>query len=221
MAGSFTVLEDDTVLSRIDRIFHKLESWLTLMGGIVIFLLVFLATANVLGRWLFSLPISGYIDWVEQSMAFFAFLGIAFTQREGGHIRMDMLVSHIHGRSLWVTELISSVLMLLVTLVLIYGSYLHFLRAFQIGDSSLDINLPTWPAKLVVPVALSVLALRLLLQIWGYLRAIKQGGDQPVAVPLIEDAATLAEKEAASLLGDELNQDEKNNADRNMDDSQK
>jgi hypothetical protein len=72
--------------------------------------------------------------------------------------------------------------MLMVTLVLTYGSYLHFWRAYDIGDSSLDINLPTWPAKLS----------RLILQTWGYARAIKEGGDQPVAVPLIENAATVA-----------------------------
>ncbi|MCK4709086.1 MAG: TRAP transporter small permease [Gammaproteobacteria bacterium] len=203
MAGSHTILEDNSLLSRADRLFYKLESVLTLIGGIVIFLLVFLATANVLGRWIFSLPISGYIDWVEQAMAFFAFLGIAFTQREGGHIRMDMLVGHIHGRPLWVTEFISTLLMLFITLILIYGSFLHFLRAYQIGDSSLDINLPVWPAKLVVPVALTVLALRLLLQLWGYARAVKEGGDRPVAVPLIETAADVAAAEAESIMGSE------------------
>jgi C4-dicarboxylate transporter, DctQ subunit len=204
MAGSHTVLEDQSMLSRLDRLFFKLESALTLIGGIVIFLLVFLATANVLGRWVFSMPISGYIDWVEQAMAFFAFLGIAYTQREGGHIRMDMLVGNIHGRPLWFTELVSTLLMLGVTLILIYGSFLHFSRAYQIGDSSLDINLPTWPAKLVVPVALTVLALRLVLQIWGYLRALRQGGNNPVAVPLIGDAAAAAAVEAEALLGNEI-----------------
>jgi len=204
MAGSHAVLQDDSLLSRLDRWFFRLESALTLLGGIVIFLLVLLATTNVLGRWFFDMPVSGYIDWVEQAMAFLAFLGIAYTQREGGHIRMDMLVAHLHGRTLWVVELISTLLMLVITLILIVGSYLHFLRAYQIGDSSLDINLPVWPAKLVVPVALSILALRLLLQIWGYLRAIRQGGDHPVAVPLIEDAATAAAVEAEALLGEEL-----------------
>ena len=202
MSSSSRILEDASLLSKADQLFLKLESVLTLIGGIVIFLLVFLATTNVLGRWIFSLPISGYIDWVEQAMAFFAFLGIAYTQREGGHIRMDMLVGKIHGRPLWITELISVLLMLGITLVLIYGSFLHFLRAYQIGDSSIDIDLPIWPAKLVVPVALSILALRLILQIWAYIRAVIEGGDNPVAVPLIEDAAAVAAAEAESLMGE-------------------
>jgi len=153
MSASATVLEDNSTLSRIDQVYFRLETILTLLGGVVILLLVFLASTNVLGRWLFDLPVDGYVDWVEQAMAFFSFLGIAYTQRMGGHIRMDMLVGHLKGRLLWFSELVSVVLMFLVTLVLIYGSYLHFYRAYDIGDSSLDIDLPTWPAKLVVPAA--------------------------------------------------------------------
>jgi len=202
MAGTATILEDDSVLSRLDRIYFRFEVLLNLMGGLAIFLLVLLATTNVLGRFLFSLPIDGYVDWVEQAMAFIAFLGIAYTNRLGGHIRMDIVISRLHGRMLWMSELLSVVLMLGVTLVLIYGSYLHFWRAYDIGDSSLDINLPTWPAKLVVPFALTVLALRLLLQLWGYARAVREGGDQPVAVPLIESAADVAAKEAEAVFSE-------------------
>jgi TRAP-type C4-dicarboxylate transport system permease small subunit len=201
MAGAHTVLNDESRLSRADRLYNRLEGAFNLGGGIVIFLLVLLATTNILGRWLFDAPISGYIDWVEQSMAFFAFLGLAYTQREGGHIRMDIVVSRLRGRWLWLSELVSTLLMLIVSLVLIYGSWLHFYRAWDLGDSSLDINLPTWPAKLVVPVALSVLVLRLLLQLWGYARALRRGDESPVAVPLIEDAAAVAAAEAQALLG--------------------
>lgn len=201
MSATATVLEDGSLLSRADRIFFRLESLLNLAGGLAIFLLVLLATANILGRWFFSAPVDGYVDWVEQAMAFIAFLGIAYTQRQGGHIRMDILVGQLHGRWLWFTELLTTTLMFLVTLILVYGSYLHFFRAYSIGDSSLDINLPTWPAKLVVPVALSILSLRFALHIWGYIRAFRTGGDQPVAVPLIESAAEVAAKEAAIVSG--------------------
>jgi C4-dicarboxylate transporter DctQ subunit len=199
MPSSTTIFEDQSKLSLADRTFFKLESVLNLLGGIVIFLLVFLATANVLGRWLFDMSVNGYIDWVEQAMAFMAFLGIAYTKRLGGHIRMDILVSQLRGRWLWFVELVSVVLTLIITLFLIYGSYLHFLRAYILGDSSLDIDLPTWPAKLVVPVALTVLALRLMLQIWGYFRAMVKNSEQPVGIPLIEDAAAVAAKEAESV----------------------
>ncbi|OMH33994.1 TRAP transporter small permease subunit [Motiliproteus sp. MSK22-1] len=201
MAGSSAVLEDDSTLSRLDRLFFRLESFLALLGGITIFLLVLLAVVNVLGRWLFNLPVSGYIDWVEQAMAVFAFFGIAYCQRLGGHIRMDIVIGSLKGRALWISEFTSTLIMLLLTSVLVYGSYLHFLRAFNNGDSSIDIGLPVWPAKLVVPIALLILAIRLILQLWGYIRAIKNNAAKPIAVPLIEDAATQAANEAKSVSG--------------------
>jgi len=204
MASAATVLEDNSKLSRLDTLYFKLERFLTLIGGLVILMLVFLAVTNILGRWIFDKPVDGYIDWVEQAMAFMAFMGIAYTQRLGGHIRMDIIVGMLKGRALWCVELISTTVMLALTLVLTYGSYLHFLRAYTIGDSSLDIDLPVWPAKLVVPVAFTVLSLRLMLQIWGYSRAIIQGGDNPIGVPLIEDAATVAAREAATVASETI-----------------
>lgn len=201
MSGTSTVNTDGSLLSRSDQLFFKLESFFNLIGGIVIFAIVLLAVANILGRKFFDLPVDGYIDWTEQSMAFFAFLGIAYCQRQGGHIRMDIFVGSLRGRVLWIFELISTFIMFVMTLILTYGSYGHFLRAWTNGDSSFDIELPTWPAKLVVPFALSILSIRLFLQLWAYARAIKENNDNPVAVPLIEDVATQAAKEAATVSG--------------------
>ena len=50
-----------------------------------------LAVAQILGRKLFNLPVTGFIDWVEQAMAILL-LGIAYCQRLGGHIRMDIVI---------------------------------------------------------------------------------------------------------------------------------
>ncbi|WP_122893101.1 TRAP transporter small permease subunit [Arcobacter peruensis] len=189
---------DQSTLSKVDQFFLKIESFMSFLGGVVIFLIVMISTVNILGRWLFSMPVNGYIDWIEQFMAFFAFLGIAYTQREGGHIRMDMLVSKLKGRFFYVTELFTTTIILFLTLVLIYGSSLHFLRAYNLGDTSLDIDLPTWPAKLVVPVALTFLALRLIIQIWAYIRAIKNNDTDAVAVPRVENAAEAVESDNKS-----------------------
>ena len=67
--------------------------------------------------------------------------------------------------------------------------------------SSIDIGIPLWPAKLLAPVAFSVLSLRLVLQIWGYGRALILGLQNPVAVPLNLSVAEQAMHEAESLEG--------------------
>ena len=204
MAASATILEDNSLLSRLDRLFVKFEKFLTALGGITILLVVFLAVTNILGRWLFSYPVDGYIDWVVSAMPFIAFLGLSYTQREGGHIRMDIVIGSLRGRFLWFTELLTILIMLFMTGVLFKGSYQHYERAKKIGDTTFDIDLLVWPTKLVIALVFAVLFLRLLLQLWGYIRALITGGDSPVAVPLVEDAATVAAREAASVESDKI-----------------
>lgn len=205
--SSNSILSDESTLSRIDRLVHRLESALTAASGIVIFALVFVAAANVIGRKLFNAPMPGFIDWIEQFMAVFAFVGLAYCQREGGHIRMDIIIGRARGRTLWAAEFLSAILMLAITTALIYGSWFHFLRSFDLSsplwsrDSTIDISLPIWPAKLLVPLSMTLLWLRLVLQLWGFGRAFRSNQNKPVAVPLFVDIASQAAQEAHAIEG--------------------
>ena len=156
---------------------------------------MFLGIAQVLGRQLFNLPISGYIDFVELSMATFAFLGVAYCQRHGGHVRMEMLLKFARGRWQWALEVFGTLVALFIIAVLIWYGYGHFLRAWTLGDSTIDAELPVWPSKLIVPIAFALLWLRLLVQLVGYARLTLRPDAQPVAVPVILSAEELARKE--------------------------
>jgi TRAP-type mannitol/chloroaromatic compound transport system permease small subunit len=207
MAGHSAVLEDDSLLSRLDQKLLKLEVFMALLSGLAVFSIMVLAVISVGGRNLFNAPLPGYVDWIEQVMPLLAFLGIAYVQRDGGHIRMDIVIGRLRGRAMWLAELFSVILVLLLMVALVYGSWSHFLRSFDFAaplwsrDSTIDIGLPIWPTKLLVPVSFSVLCLRLVLQIWGYGRAFIRGDTYPVAVPLIQDAAAQAAAEADQLDG--------------------
>ena len=207
MAGSSTVLQDDGLLSRLDRSLLKLERFFALLSGLAAFSLMFLAAYSVSGREFFESPLPGYVDWIEALMPLIAIMGVAYVQREGGHIRMDILIGALKGRALWAVELLTVSLMLLLMLALVWGSWAHFDRSFDMSrpmwsrDSSIDIGLPIWPMKLVVPVAFSVLSLRLALQVWAYGKALILGTERPVAVPLYQSVAEQAEAEAKQLEG--------------------
>ncbi|WP_099823972.1 TRAP transporter small permease subunit [Oceaniglobus indicus] len=202
MASSASVLEDGSLLSRLDRGLFRLETVLCLISGLAVFSLMLMAVWNVGGRNVFGAPLRGYVDWIEQAMPLIAFMGIAFTQRVGGHIRMDMVVGALKGRALWLAELVTTLAILILMVLMVWGTWAHFQRSFDFAsplwsrDSSIDIGLPLWPAKLLVPVAFSVLCLRLVLQVWGYGRALILGLDNPVAVPLVQSVAEIAAAEA-------------------------
>ena len=182
-------------LDRADRLLGTLENGLNLCAGVLIFALMLLGVAQIVLRTVFDAPIFGYIDVVEVSMVGFAVLSIAYVQRVGAHVRMELLVSRLKGRWLWLTEMGGTALAAFIVGVLIPYAWRHFGRAFEFGDSTIDIELVTWPAKLVVPVALSVLLVRLIVQLAGYWRLVLHPGLEPVAVPTIQDAAAQAEAE--------------------------
>lgn len=209
MAGAAQVLSDDSRVSKIDRALLRLETFLALLSGLAVFALMVLAVISVAGRNFFNAPLPGYVDWIEQAMPLIAFLGISYVQRNGGHIRMDILVGALKGRMLYLVEWITTFAILILMALLVWGTWSHFDRSFDFSapmwsrDSSMDIALPLWPAKLLAPVAFGVLCLRLVLQLWAYAVAFSRNDPQPVAVPLVVDAATQAAMEAEHVSGRE------------------
>ncbi len=205
MAGGAPVLEDGSILSRLDRGLLKLERFFALIAGLGVLSLMFLAVRSVGGRVFFNAPLSGYVDWIMQLMPLIAILAVSFAQRDGTHIRMDLVVGFLRGRALWFFELISILMILVLMIFLLWGSWAHFDRSFDFNapmwsrDSTIDIGLPIWPAKLLVPVAFFVICLRLCIQAWGYGRALVLGLENPVAVPMVQDAAAQAAAEAETL----------------------
>jgi TRAP-type C4-dicarboxylate transport system permease small subunit len=209
MAGASLVLSDDSLLSKLDRKLYRIEGWLALVSGLAVFSLMMLAVVSVAGRNGFNQPLPGYVDWIQQAMPLIAFMGISFTQRDGGHIRMDMVVGALKGRPLYLVEIITTLAVLFLMVLMVWGTYAHFARSFDFAaplwsrDSSMDIALPLWPAKLLAPIAFSVLCLRLVLQIAAYGRAFIRNDPSPIAVPLVANAATQAAMEAEHVSGNE------------------
>ncbi|MDE0410827.1 MAG: TRAP transporter small permease [Gammaproteobacteria bacterium] len=182
-------------LSWIDQALGRVEGGLNLLAGILVFALMFLGVAQIILRTVFRAPIFGYIDLVEVSMVGFAVLSIAFVQRMGGHVRMEVLVAKLRGRWLWLAEAFNTLLAVFIVAVLIPYSWNHFMRAFEFGDSTIDIEIVTWPAKLVVPLALGLLLVRLLVQLAGYWRLFLHPGLVPVAVPVVRSIESQADEE--------------------------
>jgi TRAP-type C4-dicarboxylate transport system permease small subunit len=190
-------------LALVDRWLSPVEDAMNYTAGLAILALMFMGVAQIVLRKIFNAPLLGYIDLVELSMATFAFLGAAYCQRLGDHIRMEILLTYLKGRALWVAELVSTLLALGVVGILVWYGWDHFLRAYELGDTTIDAQYPVWPSKLLVPIAFAVWFLRLLVQLFGFLRLSVHPDAQPVAVPVIEDVAEQARDEIRETFGED------------------
>ena len=78
------------LLRKADKVLSHAEDGLNLIAAAAVFFLMFVGVAQIVGRTIFDFAIYGYIDWIEQASSLFAFLGIAYAQRLGSHIGMDL-----------------------------------------------------------------------------------------------------------------------------------
>lgn len=200
------------LLARADWWTTKFEDALNLAAAIAIFGVMVVGVAQIVSRsfsgWLHALlpaiprfAIHGYIDYIQFIGVLYAILGIAYCQRVGGHIRMEIVLASMRGRLVWIFETLATLVAVTVCVLLIVGTWDNFYNAWSKGDSSMDIKLPLWPSKLVVPLMLCVLLVRLLLQLWGYLRMVADPLGEPLAVPVPETVEQAARREIEDAIG--------------------
>ena len=193
-------------LGAADEGFFKFESALNLIAALVILAVMFIGVFQVFGRKLINFPVPGYVDVIEFTMTVFAFISIAYTQRLGGHVRMEIFLKRFRGRGLWIVEFLGTLTVLGIVAILAWFAYGHFLRAWTIGDSTIDIEIPLWPSKLLIPIAFAVLLVRLFIQLLGFLRLSAHPEAEPVGIPLIETVDEQAQHEIETGLAGKMDE---------------
>ncbi|MDA0916123.1 MAG: TRAP transporter small permease [Proteobacteria bacterium] len=173
---------------------NKIENFLIVFSGIAIFIVMILTSFQIISRVL-GYPWPGYLELSELSVSIFAFLGVAYAQRVDSHIRMELIVGNLKGRLKWFVEVFATFFGFLIILILIKYSFLFALDSYKIGDTTYDYLYPTWPAKALVPIGFSIWALRLLLELIGYVRMLFLPNSEPFAIPVTKSPEELANEE--------------------------
>jgi C4-dicarboxylate transporter DctQ subunit len=153
------------VFRYLDRGNTRIETILNVVGVVFILILMLFTASEIVGRYVFTYPIPGYVEDVELIMAAIVFLGIGYTQRVGAHIRMDIVITRIKGRFYYIAEAISLLLGLIGFGIICISSFQSTLDAYQVGDVTEYLYTPTWPSKLCVPVGSFFLCIRFIIQI--------------------------------------------------------
>jgi len=155
-----------------------IEDWLNLASVFIIMFLMFFATAEIVGRYIFNAPVPGHVEIVELIMAGVVFFGIAYTERVGGHVRMELFITRVlKGRGYHIAEAITAALSLFVYIFILIYTFKASVFAFQIGDNTSYLYWPTWPSKFAVPLGSLFLCIRFLIEIIQHVSQAVSGGE--------------------------------------------
>ena len=164
--GQIPAWKRSSLLRVIEGNIRHIEDWLNLTSVFIIMFLMFFATTEILGRYIFNAPVPGHVEIVELIMAGVVFFGIAYTERVGGHVRMELFITRVlKGRAYHIAEAITTTLSLFVYLFIVVYTFKFALFSLQMGDVTAYINWPTWPSKFAIPLGGFFLCIRFVIEL--------------------------------------------------------
>ena len=135
-------------------------------AAISVFVLCLLIMASVVARYVFNRPFLYVDELASYLLATIVFLGLAYTLREGGHIRVEMIIDRLRRKTRTALTGITAILGVVWAYCLLMGVTGLWLRYFKgdvLGYGTLQA--PLWVPALSLVIGGALLLLQVLAEI--------------------------------------------------------
>lgn len=110
---------------------------------------MFLTVADVFGRYLLNLPVSGTFELTEMFMVPIVFLALGLAQHHNEHISLDLAYNYFPSRLRKVTDVIVELVNLAVVVAMTWQLYNYFVRMIDGNYTTAVLQLPIYPFVIV------------------------------------------------------------------------
>ena len=156
------------MLTRIVAAIDALSRAIGRAVSLLIFAMIAIIAVEVVSRYFFNRPTAWVQDFSGWLQVAYVFLGAAFALQRGYLIRVDVVYGRLSPRTQAVIDLtFSTVLFACFATVIIWKGLEFALASYRMGEVSASgvWGGPVWPAKFLVPIGMTLLALAWLAQI--------------------------------------------------------
>lgn len=146
---------------KIDSFISAISSGLALLGALALIAMLVHITGYVISRHVMHTPIPATVEIVSQYyMVLLAFLPIAWTERRGEMITVDIFSHLFTGRIGRINEIFVALVSGAAYAALAYTTWLVAMREFAIRSFviSLSMAIPIWPAYFALPIGFALAA---------------------------------------------------------------
>jgi len=148
------------------RILDAFERVLTVVAAVATFSMMLLTTADAGGRYLFNRPIlAAYELTTNYLMIAAVFLAMPYAYRQGANIRVTFLVERLGRKARLVIDHLVQIVSILYCAALVVATFQQARHVLRTGTTFVTMELPLWPAHLVVSIGLFVTTLMMLLDL--------------------------------------------------------
>jgi TRAP-type C4-dicarboxylate transport system permease small subunit len=139
----------------------------TLVAAVATFSMMLITTADASGRYLFNRPIlAAYELTTNYLMIAAVFLALPYAYRQGANIRVTFLVERLGPRARLAVNHVVQIVSMLYCAVLVFATFQQARHILSTGTTFVTLDLPLWPAHLVVCLGLLLTALMMLLDLF-------------------------------------------------------
>lgn len=144
-----------TILNRVSLVASGL-------GIVFMVAMLLLTVGDVFLRFVFNRPVLGSVEITEYLMVGTGFLGIAWCAAKGGHVGVDLIVSHLPPRVQAAIDSVTCLLSLGVVPLVAWQAFVQagYAKAENMQSDLLDI--PAYPFYLIVGIAYVLFSLVLI-----------------------------------------------------------
>lgn len=138
---------------KFDKIVKKINSVLHMFSCIILFALMFLTLADVIGRFAFNSPIKGTMELTKMAVAVMVFFSIGIAQLKGDHLEIDFIVNKFSPRALGFYKFIVYLVVSIVLFILSWRLFVLGIDAQRANELSGDLAIPLFYVMYPVAVA--------------------------------------------------------------------
>lgn len=145
----------------------------SLLGGLAALVIAGATTADVLGRYFLNQPLLGVDEVAGFLQVLIVFWGCAHAFRGGAHIRVDLVTSHLGGPARAWLRVVTLAMGLALLGVVCWVTTQSALTAYRYQRVSAVMLYPLWPAMLLIPIGLALMAVAMLAVLVRQLRVAR------------------------------------------------
>lgn len=142
------------------------------VSGVALVAILFLTVADIMGRSLFSRPVSGTVEMTGMILVVVVFLAVAHSEDMGDHITIDLIYERVGKGWKAFLDVFSDVFTIVVVALLSYQLYQFVLRNQRSGAETAVLDVPLWPFVAVAAVGAGLYVIstviRLVLRLKGH-----------------------------------------------------
>jgi C4-dicarboxylate transporter DctQ subunit len=162
------------LFSSARALFDLIERLLGNIGVWLFFIIMLSVTTDVIVRTITGQSVTGIYELNEYLMVG-GFLVLSYTQKQRGHVTVELILTHLRGKAHYFTELCAMLLTLVICAIFLWQSIVQLQLAISMKFISEGlIQYPQWPSRLCVSIGFLLLCFRFGIQIYDKLRGRKE-----------------------------------------------